>query len=93
MRITAKPKLCLLYFDFIIGESKFDVEIKQSIGENSVEVSVVNEMGDPVTDEKLIKIIRDYSIEKYSISYDSEDHPESSAINVVSPGVRLDPPI
>lgn len=90
MRITAKPKFCLLYFDFEIGESFFEVEIKQNIGDSKeIGIKVWNNLGDPITDQNLISIIREYSIRKYSIGYDDT----SQEISNHNSEVRLDPPI
>ena len=95
MRIIAKPKLCILYFDFQIGDSVFDVEVRQNIGhETNIEVKVLDSSGNPVSDERLIKVITDYSIQKYSISYEEEN--ESNLNNYQSEAVRdvrPDPPI
>jgi hypothetical protein len=95
MRIIAKPKLCILYFDFQIGDSVFDVEVRQNIGhETNIEVKVLDSSGNPVSDERLINVITDYSIQKYSISYEEEN--ESNLNNYQSEAVRdvrPDPPI
>ncbi len=95
MRIIAKPKLCILYFDFQIGDSVFDVEVRQNIGhETNIEVKVLDSSGNPVSDERLINVITDYSIQKYSISY--EEGNESNLNNYQSEAVRdvrPDPPI
>lgn len=95
MRIIARPKLCILYFDFQIGESVFDVEVRQDIREKTkVDVKVLDTFGNLITDERLLKIITDYSIQKYSIAYDGEDRSDfNNNQNSKPPEYRLDPPI
>ncbi len=91
MKITANPRLCLLYFDFIIGEFQYDVEIKQYLDSpKEVEIRVKNNLGDIVEDPNLIGIIKNYSMQKYSIGY--EDSKINSGYSS-SPDTRLDPPI
>lgn len=95
MRIIAKPKLCILYFDFQIGDSLFDVEVRQNISETqNIEVKVLDSSGNPVSDERLLNIITDYSIQKYSISYEESDNQDFNKYSSQpSPDVRLDPAI
>jgi hypothetical protein len=91
MKIIANPRLCLLYFDFTIGESQYDVEIKQYLDSTKeVEIKVKNHLGDIIEDLNLIGIIKEYSMQKYSIGYD-----DSKINSGYSPNTdtRLDPPI
>lgn len=90
MKISANPRLCLLYFDFNIGGSQFDVEVKQHLDSSKeIEIEVRNHAGNIVEDPHLIKIIKEYSIQKYSIGYDY--NPNSG--HLTDPDIRLDPPI
>lgn len=95
MRIIAKPKLCILYFDFQIGDSSFDVKVRQDVGGNSnVEVEVLDSDGNSVSDEKLLSVITNYLIQKYSISYEEPKDPGFSPYSTQSASdVRLDPAI
>jgi len=91
MKIIANPRLCLLYFDFIIGDSLFDVEVRQYLDSSKeVKIQVKNHLGDIVEDPNLIGIIKDYSIQKYSIGYED---PSVNFGNPPNPDIRLDPPI
>jgi|688.fasta_scaffold540856_2 hypothetical protein len=90
MKIIANPKLLLIHFDFQVGNSHFDVELKQYLDSSSEsDIVVHNKSGEPIKDQDLIKIIKDYCTQKYSILYDEDP----GYVHTANSDVRLDPPI